>query len=578
MKIKKFSKTLRRIVSLSLALVFAATFKPFVRSVAAAAWDGKAAHGFHSGNGTRNDPFLIATPDQLALFRDRVNSGHTGICAKVIDDIDLGGMPWTPIGLSQEGYTGIFEGGGRAIKNLHLNSVSNGITVRIHSGALVRITVTGLFGVIGDKGVVKYVDISGSIKGSFNGTSISSLVDTSRSASIYIGTLAGCNYGTVEECYSTCSITGLSVTNGGYIGIGGLVGFNESGSVIRNSFNVGAIDATLRTNIQSHDNYIGGIAGYHRGEMYNCYSAAPIKITTNSTHLYLGGVIGASIEDGVARNCYFDRNVCASASYVAGRSFSSSKAYNPAGSSPKNTSDMKTIAFASALGNSFAYDAAEVNNGYPILAVMTYGQQAAYSPWAEKELTDPDNQAIYKRLFPDELYNKDLKKPITRTEFAAVAVKLYEEMGGKVLDASGLKNPFFDTSNSAVIKAVSIGVVAGISPTEFLPYAPISRQDMCAMLTRVYKSLNLPGWTLAADNSFKLDYSGVRRFADDSKISDYAKPSVYFLVKNNVIAGLTSSEFGPRSTTTAEQAIGYANASREQAAIVAIRMFKYING
>ena len=93
------------------------------------------------------------------------------------------------------------------------------------------------------------------------------------------------------------------------------------------------------------------------------------------------------------------------------------------------------------------------------------------------------------------------------------------------------------------------------------------------MLTRVYKALNLPGWTLATDDQYTLDYSGTTPFADDRDISAYAKPSVYFMVKNQVIKG-TSPPPSPRNVTAAQEAIGYANASREQALIMAVRMFQ----
>jgi hypothetical protein len=94
------------------------------------------------------------------------------------------------------------------------------------------------------------------------------------------------------------------------------------------------------------------------------------------------------------------------------------------------------------------------------------------------------------------------------------------------------------------------------------------------MLTRVYKALNLPGWSLAQDSQYSLDYSGTTPFADDASISAYAKPSVYFMVKNAIIKGTSATTFSPRNLTSAQTAIGYANASREQALIMAVRMFQ----
>ena len=92
------------------------------------------------------------------------------------------------------------------------------------------------------------------------------------------------------------------------------------------------------------------------------------------------------------------------------------------------------------------------------------------------------------------------------------------------------------------------------------------------MLTRVFKRVTLPGWTLATDANFKLDYTKPALFADDSDISDWAKESVYFMAANNIINGVGNNKFAPKNITTEEQAQGYANATSEQALIIAMRM------
>ena len=227
------------------------------------------------------------------------------------------------------------------------------------------------------------------------------------------------------------------------------------------------------------------------------------------------------------------------------------------------------------MGSAFAVDKDNVNDGYPILAALVYEEESDWSEWFEDEaMGDNVNKEIFNALIPAELKNKDLTKSITRAEFCAVAVQLYEEMGGPRLNAASLDTPFVDTSSDAVKKAYKLGITNGTSATTFDPYTLISREQLATMLTRVYKSLNLPGWTLATDSSYKLDYNGTTKFADDGYISAYAKPSVYFMVKNGVIKGLTATTFAPRNVTTYEQAIGYANASREQALIMAVRMFQ----
>jgi hypothetical protein len=556
----------KKLLSLALTLVMTLALCVGIIPAAAAAWDGSAATGFDGGSGTRNDPYIISTAGQLALFRDLVNDGgKSNICAKVVADIDLNRVAWEPVGLNSTGYTGVFDGGGWSIQNVYIDSISNTLKVyQTNSSKEYQIQVAGLFGVVGSGGMVKNVNISGNVSGD---------IYSRNSTGVYIGGLVGTNFGTVEECFSTCAISNLSINNDDYIGIGGLVGNAYSGAVIRNCYNVGAVSADIYVTDTSYRNYIGGMVGLADCQLYNCYSAAPISISTNSYNLRLGGFVG-NAGGNQLDNCYFDRNVCTAASYVAGCDFSSSSAYNPAGCAPKSTSEMKTTEFVTTLGNAFAYDYENVNDGYPVLAVMTYGEQEDWSQWFDDEVNGTViDQEVFDLLLPTELYSKDLTKSITRVEFAAVAVKLYEEMGGEKLDAAELENPFADTTSDAVIKAYAIGLTNGVSDTEFRPYDLLSRQDLATMLTRVYKALYLSGWTLETDGNYTLDISGVAKFADDDFISGYAKPSVYFMVKNEIIKGMTATLFAPKNTTSAEAAIGYADASREQAVIMAVRMY-----
>ena len=78
------------------------------------------------GSGTRNDPYLIATAQQLKNFRDQVNAGDRDLCASLIANVDLAGQDWDPIGLSSSGYVGTFEGNGYAIRNLKISRLSAG--------------------------------------------------------------------------------------------------------------------------------------------------------------------------------------------------------------------------------------------------------------------------------------------------------------------------------------------------------------------------------------------------------------------------------------------------------------------
>lgn len=189
------------------------------------------------------------------------------------------------------------------------------------------------------------------------------------------------------------------------------------------------------------------------------------------------------------------------------------------------------------------------------------------SDWAKEELAKADELG----LIPDSLQGQDLTQDITRAEFAAVSVKAYEALAAtKALPAT--ENPFADCIDVEVLKAYNVGITGGVSATEFSPNTVLNREQAATMLTRVFKRVTKPGWTLATDSQFKLDYVKPTLFADDKDISDWAKDSVYFMAANGIIAGVGDNKFAPKNVTTEEQATGYANATREQALIIAVRM------
>ena len=77
----------RRMTALALALVLCLALLPALPAQAApAAWDGSAASAYEGGKGTKDDPYIISTAAQLALFRDQVNAGQDDLCAQVVED------------------------------------------------------------------------------------------------------------------------------------------------------------------------------------------------------------------------------------------------------------------------------------------------------------------------------------------------------------------------------------------------------------------------------------------------------------------------------------------------------------
>ena len=201
--------------------------------------------------------------------------------------------------------------------------------------------------------------------------------------------------------------------------------------------------------------------------------------------------------------------------------------------------------------------------------VLTLNEKIDFeaSEWAQEELARADELG----LIPDCLDGADLTADITRAEFAAVAVKVYEALSGTAALPNTV-NPFTDTSDIEVLKAYNLGITNGTSATEFSPDALLNREQAATMLTRTFKRATMNGWTLQSDGQFALTYTKPAAFADDKDISDWAKDSVYFMAANGIITGVGGGKFAPKNVTTEEQATGYANATREQALLIAVRM------
>jgi hypothetical protein len=217
----------------------------------------------------------------------------------------------------------------------------------------------------------------------------------------------------------------------------------------------------------------------------------------------------------------------------------------------------------------------ENNELYVAGLVDNYSHKEFYfghvSDWAKLEITIAN---LY-NLIPETMKNKDLSKPITRAEFAAVATRLYEKLTNTQVQPQ--YSTFIDIAGhpdeESIKKAHTLNVTVGYSDTIFAPNEHISREQLATMLCRAVKKYKYPTWTFATDDQYYVLTAGVPIYADDALISDYAKQSVYYMTKMGIIKGLTHNYFGPKNTTLEEIANNYATATREQAIVMALRIF-----
>ena len=192
--------------------------------------------------------YEIDNASKLFWFAEKVNDGDTGINGKLTADIvvnenvlvdgSLNGdnsnfLVWTPIGTSDAGFTGTFDGAGHTISGLYFNDKNT--------------SYVGLFGVVGTGGTIEKVGVTDSY---FYGNR-------------YVGGIAGQNGGTIRNCYNSGAIKGWG--NGSisdYYYIGGVVGKNTS--TVENCYNVGSVVS------YGSASYAGGLVG--SGTVINSYS------------------------------------------------------------------------------------------------------------------------------------------------------------------------------------------------------------------------------------------------------------------------------------------------------------------
>lgn len=138
---------------------------------------------------------------------------------------------------------------------------------------------------------------------------------------------------------------------------------------------------------------------------------------------------------------------------------------------------------------------------------------------------------------------------ITREQFCELVVKLYEKLTDMAGDSTG--NIFTDTDNPEVLKAYNIGIIKGVTDTEFAPLNNISRQEICTMLVRCIDK---------AMEDEDVDKYNQNVFADIGSIKDWALPSVQYAFDNGIMQGVGVNKVGekminPLGNTTCQEAI-----------------------
>jgi len=163
----------------------------------------------------------------------------------------------------------------------------------------------------------------------------------------------------------------------------------------------------------------------------------------------------------------------------------------------------------------------------------------APSPWAAERV----NAAIENNLVPLHLQS-NYTQPITRAEFSALAVALYESFRGEIIG----RRRFTDTDDINVRKAAYIGVTfggEGQRPGRFEPDETVARQDIAMTLERLAGQINVPLLNLEEDIDF----------ADRDEMREWLVRSISNVVTSGIMSGVGNNAFAPRQLLTREQSI-----------------------
>ena len=169
------------------------------------------------------------------------------------------------------------------------------------------------------------------------------------------------------------------------------------------------------------------------------------------------------------------------------------------------------------------------------------------SSWAVEEV----NAAISAGLVPQFLQS-GYRQTITRAEYCALAVALYEEYTG--VEISG-RVTFIDTNDVNVEKMAAVGVVEGVGGNRFDPYALLTREHAATLLPRLANALGRPL------------LPGPATFVDMGSVSPWAVTGVGQVQAAGIMSGVGNNTFAPKDPY-----------SREQSIITMIRLWNAISG
>jgi hypothetical protein len=137
----------------------------------------------------------------------------------------------------------------------------------------------------------------------------------------------------------------------------------------------------------------------------------------------------------------------------------------------------------------------------------------------------------------------DFTQGITREQFCKLVVNMVEKKTGTTL-AAAETNPFTDTTDADILKAVAAGITNGTSDTTFEPTLTLTRQELATMLSRALDNLGV--------TATEADMSA---YTDWAQVDSWAQAPVAKMSTLNVMKGTSATTLEPTATCTIEQGV-----------------------
>ena len=311
---------------------------------------------FAGGSGTSADPYRIATAAQLASI-DTVSGDYMGCSFLQTADISLASYPnWAPIGgISNQGFSGEFDGGGHRIDDLVINNpVTSG-------NALFDFAANAVF---------RHIFLEVSSTGGYN----------------VAGLVSGAQYSTIDDVHVEGTIVGTGTVAGllaGQFTYGTISRSSSKGSVSTTAYGgglVGTLNFAAMSNSYSRASVAGGsYMGGLIGNVFACCGSSPSLSNSYATGAVtgggsdLGGLVGQFTS---ANGTVFTNTGSVWDSQTTGRSISAN------GGTARTTAQMKDLATFTGISWDIVsgFDQQRIwglctlaNDGYPFLQVETGG-------------------------------------------------------------------------------------------------------------------------------------------------------------------------------------------------------------